>query len=183
MKTIVVVDCQNDFITGTLACINAENAVKEIIKLIDETPGNITYSCDWHSPENKSFEINGGIWPIHCVANTWGAELSKEFDKIKDETKRPNKDNIYKKGIDDEVEEYSAFYAKNEKGKSISEIEADEFIVCGIASEFCVRETVLELLKDNKNVSLFTPGLGYVNEEEHLKNIEELKSMGAKILQ
>ena len=87
--------------------------------------------------------------------------------------KYPN--NIYKKGQDDKVEEYSAYYAQNPHGEKIADIEAEEFIVAGIASEYCVRETVLELLKNGKNVSILKEGLGYVDKAEHKKNLETLK--------
>lgn len=175
MKTLIVVDCQNDFISGSLACLNAEEAVEYIVKYINDNDVRVVYSCDWHSEYNKSFEINGGIWPVHCVENTWGAELSEKFKEVKYTDQSPIPDNIYKKGQDDKVEEYSAYYAQNPKGEKIADIEAEEFIVAGIASEYCVRETVLELLKNGKNVSILKEGLGYVDKEEHDKNLETLK--------
>ena len=84
-KSLIVVDCQYDFIDGSLACINAENAVKNIIDFINENPKlNVYYSCDWHSENNKSFKRHGGIWPDHCVQNKRGSEIHKDFySKIK----------------------------------------------------------------------------------------------------
>lgn len=73
-KSLIVVDCQYDFIDGSLACINAENAVAENIDYINKNPGlNVYYSCDWHSESNKSFKRHGGIWPDHCVAGQKGS--------------------------------------------------------------------------------------------------------------
>ncbi|RVU55703.1 isochorismatase family protein [Anaerosphaera multitolerans] len=183
MKTLVVVDCQKDFIDGSLACIKSKEAVNNIVKKINSGAfDKVVYSMDYHSPENKSFEINGGIWPVHCVAGEEGSLLSEEFSKIENENHRPNEDNIYKKGLDDEVEEYSAYYAKNYKGESIDEIISDEFIVCGLASEYCVRETILELEKNGKNVSFYVEGTGYVNEKDHLDNLKELKNRGIEFI-
>ncbi|MDO5648973.1 MAG: isochorismatase family protein [Gallicola sp.] len=179
MKTLIVIDCQNDFITGNLACLQAEEAVENIVKFINEEDVDVVYSCDWHSENNHSFEKNGGIWPVHCVENTWGAELSHKFKEIKYVDQSPIPGNIYKKGLKDEVEEYSAYYAENLKGEKIADIESEEYIVAGIASEFCVRETVLELLKKGKKVSVLKEALGYVNKEEHEKNLKDLEEKGA----
>ena len=52
----------------------------------------------------------------------------------------------------------------------------------GIASEFCVRETVLDLLKEGKRVTVFKDALGYVNKENHIANLDELEKMGVKII-
>lgn len=182
MKTLIVVDCQNDFITGTLACENAENAVKKIVEFINDNDVETVYSFDWHSENNRSFEKWGGIWPVHCVENTWGAELSEEFKNIKFTDQSPIPENIYKKGTDDNIEEYSAYYARNPKGKKIADLESDEFIVSGIASEYCVKETVLELLKNGKKVSLLVEGLGYVDKTEHEKNLKELEKKGITLI-
>lgn len=174
-KSSVVVDCQNDFITGTLACDNAEDAVDKIVDFVNENPDvKVFYTSDWHSEVNGSFKENGGIWPPHCVAGTWGAELSKAFEKINDETKRPNENNTYYKGLDDHVEEYSAFNAKNKAGRVLHEETGDEVVVVGIASEYCVRETALDFNKKINKVVIKKDLLGYVNGEDHVKNIDEL---------
>ncbi len=182
MDVLVVVDCQNDFIDGSLACHHSHEAVENIVKFIKENKVSPVYSMDWHSRENKSFKENGGIWPVHCVRDTQGSELSKVFFEKLDGKNIPNEENTFKKGMDDVVEEYSAFNSKNAHGTKIHELDAKTFYVCGIASEFCVRETVLELKKHGKNVLLLEDLLGYVDEENHKKNIEELKKMGVEVL-
>ncbi|EFI41583.1 isochorismatase family protein [Peptoniphilus sp. oral taxon 386] len=183
MKTLIVVDCQNDFITGTLSCIGAKDAIKNIVNFINSNEvGEVCYSTDYHNKTNKSFEINGGIWPVHCIAGEFGSEISNDFDEVQNKSFKPLSENLYRKGIDDEVEEYSAYYAKNENGKTIADIVSDEFIVCGLASEYCVRETVLEFLNNGKNVKLFLNGVGYVNEDDHIKNIAELRKLGVEIV-
>jgi len=176
-KSLIVVDCQYDFIDGSLACINAENAVAEIIGYINENPGlNVYYSCDWHSENNKSFKRHGGIWPEHCVAGQRGSEIHEDFfSKIKDEKNRPDEDNIFYKGLDDEVEEYSAFEAKNVKDFALKDIVDQNIMVCGIASEYCCRETALEFAKAGKNVEFLSDKVAYVNKDDHEKNLEDLK--------
>lgn len=184
-KSILVVDCQNDFISGSLACQCAEKAVDNIIKFINNNKDYyVCYSCDWHTSENGSFKENGGIWPVHCVQNTQGAKLHSKFYKdIENCEQLPSeKNNIFYKGVHDEIEEYSAFSAKNIKGEFLNKKLEKEVIVCGVASEFCVKETIKELLKSGFNVSLYAEGVAYVDENGHKRTIEELKELGVEII-
>lgn len=184
-KGIIVVDCQNDFISGSLACHMGEEAVDNIINLINTNKDSkVFYSCDWHSKSNKSFEVNGGIWSVHCLEHEKGSELHQNFYKNIENVKQSplNAKNIFYKGQYDEIEEYSSFCAKNSKGESLNNKIPKKVIVCGIASEYCVRETIKELLKYDFKVSLLLDGVGYVDKEDHNKNIEELKSLDINII-
>lgn len=183
MKEILVIDCQYDFIDGTLACIHSEEAVKNIAAFINANPGaKVYYSADWHSPKHCSYIPNGGTWPVHCQAGTHGAEIHETFSQnIKNPEQRPNDSTIYYKGNNDALEEYSAFSARNKAGRELNQDIGNDVIVCGIASEFCVRESVLALLKSGRKVGVYENMLGWVDEAGHKKNIEELKSMGVKI--
>lgn len=99
MKTLVVVDAQNDFISGSLACQGSESALENIVKLIENDPDMaVVYTADWHSKSNESFKENGGIWPVHCVENTEGAALYKGFYELTRKDARPNENNVFKKG-------------------------------------------------------------------------------------
>ncbi len=180
---LVVIDCQNDFITGSLACFNAISAVKYIVDYINKNEVNVYYSMDWHSNNNKSFTDNGGIWPVHCVRETFGAKLYKDFySEVMDEENKPNENNMYYKGLDDTIEEYSAYNAKNSRNVFLSEEIGDSVIICGIASEYCVRETVLEFRNANKKVYILSKGLGYVDINGHVDNINKLKDLGVVII-
>lgn len=68
MDSLVIVDCQYDFIDGSLACSGSHEAVAYLIDFINRHEVEVLYTSDWHSPTNQSFTVNGGIWPIHCVA-------------------------------------------------------------------------------------------------------------------
>lgn len=175
-EVLVVVDCQHDFVDGTLACAHAEEAVETIVRFINEHPGlPVYYSADDHSPSNQSFAVNGGTWPVHCVHGTRGAAIVEAFDKVRDPERRPGPKTLFYKGQDDVVEEYSAFAARREDGAVLNEICPKRVLVCGIASEFCVRETCLALQKAGFDVSLLVPGTAWVDESGHLENLEDLK--------
>ena len=111
MDHLIIVDCQYDFIDGSLACSHSREAVRNIIAFANANDVECMYTSDWHSKTNKSFKINGGIWPVHCVAGSRGAEVSDEFNQM-NEGNRPGKDNIFYKGKNDDVEEYSATAAE-----------------------------------------------------------------------
>lgn len=183
MKDILVVDCQYDFIDGTLACAHSEEAVKNIITFINANPSaKVFYSADNHSPKHCSYIPNGGTWPVHCQAGTHGAELHEAFSReITNPSQRPNKDNTYYKGENDSLEEYSAFEAKNKAGQELGQVIGQDVLVCGIASEFCVRESVLALKESGRKVEVPVEMLAWVDEAGHRKNIAELAEMGVKV--
>ncbi|MBQ9388610.1 MAG: isochorismatase family protein [Synergistaceae bacterium] len=180
---ILVVDCQYDFIDGTLACGHSEEAVKNIIAFINANPSaKIYYSADNHSIRHCSYIPNGGTWPVHCQAGTHGAELHESFfSDIISPSQRPNDSTIYYKGENDSVEEYSAFEAKNKAGKKLCDVLGDEVTVTGIATEFCVRESVLALLNSGRKVTVKADMLGWVDESNHKKTLSELTEKGAII--
>ena len=96
------------------------------------------------------------------------------------EENRPVAANRYLKGIADDYEEYSAFLGKTAAGEVLKDAVSPHVYVAGIASEFCVRETVLSLLKAGHTVTLLEDGLGYVDQQAHEKNLSDLKARGVK---
>ena len=184
MKDILVVDCQYDFIDGSLACAHSEEAVKNIIAFINAHPdARVFYSADNHSPKHCSYIPNGGTWPVHCQAGTHGAELHESlYRDIKNHAQRPNEANIYYKGENDSVEEYSAFCAKNKAGQELCKVIGQDVLVCGIASEFCVRESILELREIDAEIEVHADMLGWVDEAGHKKNLAQLSEMGVEVV-
>ena len=183
LDDLIIVDCQYDFIDGTLACQHSKEAVTYLVDFINSHGVRCLYTSDWHSPTNGSFKIHGGIWPVHCVAGTHGAELHADFSKeIQKQDQRPNHKNLFLKSKRDDVEEYSAFNGQNQDGKTLHEVASSHVYVGGIASEYCVKETVLALLHSGRKVTLLSCGLGYVSKEDHEKALEDMKHQGVEIL-
>lgn len=179
MKNLIVVDCQYDFIDGSLACIHGYEAVKNIVSYINSNNLSVFYTSDWHGSNHCSFKVNGGIWPVHCVQNSKGAKIHEEFFcKVKNEFCRPSKENVFLKGYKDDKEEYSGFYGINSKKEMLGNSVGKKVYVCGIATEYCVKETVLSLIDSGREVVLLTDCLGYVNEENHKNVLDELKDKG-----
>lgn len=191
-SALVVVDMLYDFIDGSLACQNAENAVRETLKYIDsQTRGQageeheildtypILFIRDHHPADHSSFKEQGGIWPPHCVAGTHGGEIHKDLlPYVREEL-------TFDKGCDKSVEQYSGYEGVNDAGQSLEEIlqllDTTDVYVCGIATEYCVRNTCEDLLKGGYRVHLLKDCVGYVEHEGHLKALDEMASKGISI--
>ena len=188
-SALVVVDMLYDFIDGSLACSDAEKAVANTLKYIDlqtkDQKGEdheildtfpILFIRDHHPADHSSFKEQGGIWPIHCVAGTHGGEIHEDLKPFAVE------ELTFDKGCDKAVEQYSGFDGINSADQSLGEIlellDTTDVYVCGIATEYCVRNTCEDLLKAGFKVHLLKDCLAYVDHEGHLKALEEMKAEG-----
>ena len=191
-NALVVVDMLYDFIDGSLACQNSEEAVKQTLAFIDkQTRGQggedheildtfpILFVRDHHPADHSSFKEQGGIWPPHCVAGTHGGEIHADLLPYASE------ELTFDKGCDKGVEQYSGFEGVNDAGQSLGEIlellDTTDVYVCGIATEYCVRNTCEDLQKAGFKVHLLKDCIGYVDHEGHLKALEEMTSEGISI--
>ena len=188
-SALVVVDMLYDFIDGSLACLNAENAVKETLRYIEtQTKGQggeeheildtfpILFIRDHHPADHSSFSGQGGIWPSHCVAGTRGGEIHEDLLPYARE------ELTFDKGCDKAVEQYSGFEGVNHAGQSLGEIlellDTTDVYVCGIATEYCVRNTCEDLIKAGFKVHLLSECIAYVDQEGHKKALEEMEAEG-----
>lgn len=191
-NALVVVDMLYDFIDGSLACQNADNAIKETLKFIDaQTKGQggdeheildtfpILFIRDHHPADHSSFKEQGGIWPVHCVAGTRGGEIHEALmPYVREEL-------TFDKGCDKEVEQYSGFEGINNAEQSLDEVlellDTTDVYVCGIATEFCVRNTCEDLLKAGFKVHLLSECIAYVDHDGHVKALDEMRANGIGI--
>lgn len=151
LKTLVVVDVQRDFFdpSGALYVSGSEVLPGEIASLAEDYDA-VVFTLDWHPGNHCSFQTQGGIWPIHCVAFTQGAGLADAFAPIL--AKGPEHVQLFLKGKDKAKEQYGAF----EDAASMDPVLLDWFArssqvdVCGIAGDYCVKEST-------KNLLMFVP--------------------------
>lgn len=147
MKNILlIVDPQNDFITGTLPVAGSEEKMRklaEYIKAKGAMYDHIAVTFDSHPSNHCSFGDFGGIWPYHCIEDTEGWEMPDYLEYAMSQYY------FYKKGTSTNKEEYSIF--DNEQWGAKLRKEILEFIgsgdevyvdVCGIAGDYCVLETL-----------------------------------------
>ena len=191
-SALVVVDMLYDFIDGSLACKNADNAVRNTLAYIDtQTKGQggeaheildtfpILFIRDHHPADHSSFKEQGGIWPAHCVAGTRGGEIHQDLAPYASE------ELTFDKGCDRNTEQYSGFEAVNNADQPLSEVlellDTTDVYVCGIATEYCVRNTCEDLLKAGFRVHLLKDCIAYVDIDGHKKAIEEMAAEGISI--
>ena len=187
---MIIIDFQYDFCNpkGSLYVKGAEEAKKGILKYMEannKSFNQIIYTCDYHTKEDKSFKKNGGTWPVHCVQGTNGAkidnELEEELKKYKIDTQ------IFQKGTTFTHEEYGAFEKfkyEDENNKndlknctfsnygldSEAKILNNKIVVCGIAGDYCVLESIKNLLKHWKfEIEVLISGIASIDNGNKLK--------------
>lgn len=193
---ILVVDFQNDFVDGSLAVSGAKELVlpiEEFIIRLWYTANNITYifTKDVHPVQHCSFKENGGLWPAHCVEDTHGAEFAFTTEFI-DEflPKLENTMILFKKGQEEDREEYSPFNLEVKtrdllenrylKLGQINDIET--FYVFGLATDYCVKNTTLDLVAAGFKVIVISDLCKGVDSETTKAAIEEMRAAGVIVL-
>lgn len=182
--THIVVDMLYDFIDGSMACANAENAVAASIETINRYPQDkVLYVMDHHPADHSSFQSQGGPWPAHCVMKTRGGELHEDFyKKVTQAGQRPSKHNMFFKGVNAAKEQYSGFESHDSEGIELNNYLTKNVLVSGIATEYCIRATCCDLIEAGHNVYLLERGLAYIDKEGHQRTLRELADLGVKIV-
>ncbi|MEO6577824.1 MAG: isochorismatase family protein [Candidatus Limnocylindria bacterium] len=186
---IVVVDLQNDFAdpAGGLAVSDAEAIVPQVnaaVKAALEGGALVVATQDWHPERTPHFVTDGGIWPVHCVAETWGAELHPAFE-MPVEAPRIRKGSYGEDG-------YSGFTTRDPVtgDESSTELEhllrragIERIVICGLATDYCVKATALDARRLGFDVTLLADAVAAVNLEpgDRDKAVEELLVEGVSI--
>jgi len=178
-RALLVVDVQNDFCPGgTLAIAHGDEVVAPLNKLIDEflRQGEPVFkSRDWHPEQTKHFAAYGGTWPVHCVQNTKGAEFHPELmDDIHIR--------VISKGLGDE-DCYSAFDGTT-LALELRRLGVEEVWVGGLATDYCVKDTVLDALKEGFRVKAVENAMRSVELQpgDGERAIAEMRAGGAAII-
>ena len=178
-QALIVVDVQNDFCPGgALAVPHGDEVVQPLNKLIDEflERGEPVYkSRDWHPPVTKHFAAYGGTWPVHCVQNTKGAEF---HPALRDDPRI----HVISKGLGDK-DSYSAF-DETDLASQLHEQDVEEVVVGGLATDYCVKNTVLDALKNGFKVRAVTDAMHAVelHPGDGERAVEEMRAAGAEIV-
>ena len=178
-RALIVVDVQNDFCPGgSLAVAQGDEVVAPLNKLIEEflKRGEPVFkSRDWHPDKTKHFAAYGGTWPVHCVQNTKGAEFYPDLI-----------DNMHirvvSKGLGDE-DQYSAFDG-TDLNLQLQRLGIEEVWVGGLATDYCVKNTVLDALKEGFRVKALEDAMRAVevNPGDGERAIAEMREAGAEIV-
>ncbi|SDL89900.1 nicotinamidase/pyrazinamidase [Corynebacterium mycetoides] len=179
---LVVVDVQNDFCPGgALATARGDDVARAIAELLerDHSYSHVLATQDWHIDPGAHFSDTPDFvdsWPVHCVAESEGAQLRSPIDPARIGA-------YFRKG--EYSAAYSGFEAANEgvllgdwlRGEGISAID-----VCGIATDHCVRATVLDALREGFAVRVFSHMCSPVDDARGDAALEEMRAAGAEVL-
>ena len=179
-KALIVVDVQNDFCPGgSLAVAEGDEVVAPLNKLIKEflDRGEPVYKTrDWHPEKTKHFAIYGGTWPIHCVQNTRGAEFHSD---LLDDPRIT----VISKGFDERADGYSGFDG-TQLAQLLHDDDVKEIWVGGLATDYCVKQTVIDGVQSGFKVKALADAMRAVNvnPDDGRKAIDEMKEAGAEIV-
>ncbi len=185
---LVVVDVQNDFADpkGSLSVSGGESILPLIDREILAASGAgalVVYSQDWHPPSTPHFEKDGGIWPVHCVGATWGAAFHPDL-----RVDGP----VVRKGSDG-GDGYSAFSVRDpESGETratsmeeiLRERQIERLVICGLATDYCVVETVVDARMLGFVVEVIAAGIRAVDLQagDGERAITRMRDAGAEIV-
>ena len=170
---LIVVDLQVDFCPGgALAVAEGDEVVAPVNRLLDIPGWTKVATRDWHPADHTSFRAQGGIWPVHCVADTPGAAFHPRMNAGVVEM-------VVSKAETREAEAYSGF-----DGTSLADDlrtgGIGRLFVCGLATDYCVKATALDARREGFEVVVVEDAIRAVNvEPEDGKNaIEEMRAVG-----
>lgn len=180
-SALILVDIQNDFCPGGALAVNeGDQIVPTVNRLIPEFPLVIS-TQDWHPANHISFKEQGGPWPPHCVQGTLGAELHPDLrtDTIT---------HSFRKASSPEKDDYSEFEGKDAQGRSLDELlkcrGVDKLYVVGLATDYCVLETVLDGIKYGYEIFAVTDAMRAVNvnPDDGEKALQKMAIRGAHLV-
>ena len=176
-EALVIVDYQNDFNPGgALAVPEGDRIAERMNQLAASDRFDLVVATrDWHPPDHGSFTEQGGIWPVHCVQGSEGAELAPALD-------RANIDVVIDKGQDPGTDGYSGFDG-TDLAQLLRERGIDRVTVVGLATDYCVRHTAIEAARQGFEVTVDRDAVRGVDVEPGASEraLEEMRAAGARV--
>ncbi|HSN30030.1 MAG TPA: bifunctional nicotinamidase/pyrazinamidase [Kofleriaceae bacterium] len=196
MRALVLVDLQYDFMPGGALAVGRGDEVVPVAQRLIPQFETVVATQDWHPRAHRSFAANNAgaqvgelrelhglpqvMWPAHCVQGTRGAELHDDLDGITQ---------VFQKGTNVEIDSYSGFFDNGRKKATglegwLREVGASELTVLGLATDYCVKYTVLDALHLGFAVTLVGEGCRAVDlaPGDGERAIEEMRAAGARIV-
>ena len=196
MKTLLIIDVQNDFCPGGALAVPGGDTIIPVINSLIPGFNAVIQTQDWHPEGHHSFasshegkdpydtvEMDYGdqvLWPDHCVQGTRGAEFHPDLNTTKTEV-------IIRKGFRKEIDSYSTFYENDQKTPTgltgyLRERGISEIYVAGLATDFCVKWSVIDGLKEEFTVHVIEDAVKGIDMDGSVEQAwKEMKGAGAEI--
>ncbi|MEX0812462.1 MAG: bifunctional nicotinamidase/pyrazinamidase [Chitinophagales bacterium] len=195
MKTLIIVDPQNDFMPGGSLAVPDGDTIVPVINQLQENYDLVVATQDWHPKNHMSFASNHKdkkpfekiqlnnmeqiLWPDHCVQGYMGADFHPDLKTEKIEA-------IIRKGMDPEIDSYSGFYDNGHQKSTglagyLKEKGAKELYFCGLAADICVYFTIKDALKEGFSCKLICDATRPLEKEKFDELKEELKEKGLEL--
>lgn len=178
---LIVIDVQRDFLPGgSLAVPGGKRVMRPINRCIDlfaQRTLPVFASRDWHPPTHCSFRAQGGPWPPHCIAGSAGANFA-------DDLHLPANAFIISKATTPEHDAYSAF-GGTDLAQQLRAAGATRLFVCGLATDYCVLQTVCDALAANFKIVVLRDAIAAVDTQPGDGNraIMQMRERGAKFIE
>lgn len=197
MKTLIIIDVQNDFIPGGALEVPEGDEIISVINGIQSHFDLIVATQDWHPQNHKSFAsrhvgknvfdkialqgLDQILWPDHCIQGSGGAEFHHALHTDKIEA-------IFRKGMDTEIDSYSGFYDNGHARSTglagyLREKGATTLYFCGLAADFCVSFSVRDALLEGFECCWIEDATRAINKKEFVKIKAELSEQGVAFVQ
>jgi nicotinamidase/pyrazinamidase len=191
---LIVVDVQNDFVTGSLAVPDGA-AVVPVVNRLREAFATVVFTKDWHPANHGSFavhhpgkqafeqiELNGlpqTLWPVHCVQGEAGAELVAGLNT--------GSAHVFLKGTDPEIDSYSGFFDNGRRkatglGEFLKTNGITDVFVCGLATDYCVKATALDAARLGFQTHLIEDASRGIRSADVAGAIEAMRAAGVRIV-
>ncbi|MES2707576.1 MAG: bifunctional nicotinamidase/pyrazinamidase [Verrucomicrobiota bacterium] len=198
MKTLILIDIQNDFLPGGALAVPEGDLIVPVVNALMPEFDLVVATQDWHPADHGSFaanhpgqavygqgELNGlpqTFWPVHCVRNTGGALFAPGL-----ETRRIAR--VFPKGLNAEIDSYSGFFDNGHRASTgmaewLREAGASELWIAGLATDYCVKFTVLDALREGFPVKVVAEACRGVEltAGDCARAFEEMRAAGAVVL-
>jgi nicotinamidase/pyrazinamidase len=198
MRTLILVDLQNDFAPGGALAVHEGDRVVPVANSIIDKFELVVATQDWHPPDHRSFAANNPghkvgdvidlaglrqiLWPVHCVQNTPGADFIPGLAVTQI-------NHITRKGTDPTIDSYSGFFDNGHRkatdlGDYLSQQKASRVYIMGLATDYCVKFTALDAVGLGYETFLIEDGCRGVNlqKEDSANAIAEMKMAGVVVV-
>lgn len=196
MRALIIVDVQNDFVSGGSLEVPAGEQIVPLVNELAEKFDLVVATQDWHPQDHKSFASNHPdkkpfekialhgleqvLWPDHCVQGSSGADFHPQLEMKRIEA-------IFRKGMDPEIDSYSGFYDNGHKKNTglagyLKDRGVRQVFVSGLAGDYCVFYTAMDALKEGFDTFLIEDATRSIVPADFEKAKKKIAALGGKVV-